>query len=356
MATIKGKWRWNDVVNCDYQAHNEYHLNFESNKIKFDALKLEWYVGKHELYYRSLNDKYYILAGISANSGDDFYSVKEEYRVMDFGETEQEINDELYEFILANATEYSPIAEKLVEVANNVQKVFEAGKQQGHGEGYDSGYDAGLEAGKEIGGYNEGFEEGKKKEQSDFWDIFQNYGSESGMSYNEVFGKGRFTDANYNPKYPIQVVEGTNSGYAMFNGAGNITDIKVPIYHRGTNLGYLFNACRTLKRIPALHMLAEVTNFQSAFYHCLLLEDITITGTIGENIDFQWSKKLTRASIESILNALSDTATGKTLTLSNDAVYEAFALRDDDGNKLPYLEGIWQEYIYIKSNWTITLV
>lgn len=362
MATIKGKWKWNKVVYDTDATPVESKVVFTSNGEQFDEIIVfsETVYGSFEIQYMNLG--MLISAGRNYAQGEMFCEIEEKYRTMDFGETEQDIDDYLNEFILANASEVSPISEKLVEVANNVPKVFEAGKQQGHGEGYDSGYDAGLEAGKELGGYNEGFEDGKKKERSDFWDVFQNYGSESGMSYNEVFGKGRFTDANYNPKYPIQVAEGTNSGYAMFNGASNITDIKVPIYHRGTNLGYLFSSCGRLKRIPALHILAEVTGFQSAFHGCNSLEDITITGNIGENINFQWSKNLTQTSITSIVNALSDSATGKTLTLSKAAVDEEFAFFFAVGNTSEEIPGThpdnpyWWPLRNTKSNWEIAYV
>ena len=378
MAKIKGKWKWNKVVYDTDATPVESKVVFTSNGEQFDEIIVfsETVYGSFEVQYMNLG--MLISAGRNYAQGEMFCEIEEKYRTMDFGETEQDIDDYLNEFILANASEVSPIAEKLVEVANNVPKVFEAGKQQGRGEGYDSGYDAGLEAGKELGGYNKGFEagktegynhgyddgsqdgynqghkDGKEAEYDTFWDTFQNYGSESGISYNEVFGKGRFTDANYDPKYPIQVAVGINSGYAMFNGASNITDIKVPIYHRGTNLGYLFNSCGRLKRIPALHILAEVTSFQAAFEGCNALEDITITGTIGQNIDFKACTKLTQTSITSIVNALSDSAVGKTLTLSKAAVDKAFETSEGANDGASSQE--WDSLEGLKMNWEITLV
>ena len=47
------------------------------------------------------------------------------------------------------------------------------------------------------------FDAGKKAEYDAFWDVFQNYGDEEGMSYYSAFGYDGFTDENYNPKYPI---------------------------------------------------------------------------------------------------------------------------------------------------------
>lgn len=383
MATIKGKWRWNEVVNCDYQAHSEYHLNFKSNKIKFDTLKLEWYVGKHELYYWSLNDKVYILAGISANMNEDFYSVKEEYRIMDFGETEQEISEELYAFILANATEYSPIAEKLVEVANNVPKVFEAGKQQGHGEGYDSGYDAGLEAGKELGGYNEGFEDGKDAEHDAFCDVTQQNGNRPNYSYAFAY----HNDTTFNPKYDIAPISGCNyiffvanisaehfnkvfekvkidlSGckdlsraFSSFGGTELPFDISVTHCTSSTDLFAWNSPLRTIKKI----IVAENNTFNGWFQGDTSLENVTFEGVIGQDINFQWSTLLTRASIESIVNALSDDATGKTLTLSKAAVETAFNAipvdENEDGKVDWWIGEEWENLVISKPNWIITTV
>lgn len=342
MPTINGMWKWIGTASSSGNEYWNHPINFSSNGMTFSSLRIEAYA--IPTYVEISYDNYKVqscdMKDPEDANGDEDYEVvatlREEYRIMDFGETEQYIDDELYNFIRRNAKRLSKIAEKLVTIAENEQKIYDTGKQ--------AEYDA-------------------------FWDTFQNYGSESGMSYNEVFGKGRFTDVNYNPKYPIQVVVGTNSGYAMFNGASKITDIKVPIYHRGTNLGYLFNSCGMLKRIPALHILAEVTSFQAAFEGCNALEDITIAGTIGQNIDFKSSTKLTRASIESIVNALSDSVVGKTLTLSRAAVDEAFryisGMTNDQGvfEELINIKGsecwMWTEFIAPKiegNKWIIDLV
>ena len=178
MATIKGMWRWNNGVGS---LSDPYHVlqsdvNFSSNGEIFSKLKVERYaIPTHvEIYYDSVIAQDCLMNDPYDENNDGDYDIdeilNETYRIMDFGEDEQWIDDELYAFILANATEYSPIAEKLEKIAENVPKVFDAGKQQGHGEGYDSGYDDGLEAGKELGGYNEGFEDGKDAEHDAFWD------------------------------------------------------------------------------------------------------------------------------------------------------------------------------------------
>ena len=77
---------------------------------------------------------------------------------------------------------------------------------------------------------------------------------------------------------------------------------------------------------------------------CIELRNITFSGTIGKDIDFQKSTKLTKASIESIINALSSTASGVTVTFSQIAVNNAFSTDE------------WNALIATKPNWTISLV
>ena len=90
----------------------------------------------------------------------------------------------------------------------------------------------------------------------------------------------------------------------------------------------------------------EGIQYTATFGECYNLKNIVLGGTIGNNIDFQWSTKLTKVSITSIINALSATASGKTLTLSEAAVISAFGNLDDE----------WTTVMSGKDNWTICLV
>ena len=67
-------------------------------------------------------------------------------------------------------------AEKLTTIAENQQKVYDAG-------------------------YADGVEAGAKSEYDRFWDEFQNKGGKA--SYYWAFYGDRFTDETYNPKYDI---------------------------------------------------------------------------------------------------------------------------------------------------------
>jgi hypothetical protein len=66
---------------------------------------------------------------------------------------------------------------------------------------------------------------------------------------------------------------------------------------------------------------------------------------IGQkNFNVHWSPKLSKASIESIINALSSTTSGLTVTISKTAKEAAFTSAE------------WSALIATKSNWTISLV
>ena len=392
MAKIKGKWRWNDDV--DTLPDSIYDLtadvHFSSNGEEFSQLKVEKYaIPLHVvIYYDSImvqrclmNDPY------DENSDGDFEIdefLNETYRIMDFGETEQEISEELYAFIDANATECSPIAEKLEKIADNVRKVFEAGKQQGRGEGYDSGYDAGLEAGKELGGYNGGFEAGYSKSESDFWDVVQQNGSRTDYSWafcawgceylhpkHKVIPQGTdVADICYNMDslkkieaayFDFSQVDRAATYNYSFGGSATLEEIEDVNFMPAARYNYTFAWNSMLKTIAKITA-DENTLFDHSFDGCYNLENITFAGVIGQSTSFNYCSKLSRASIESIVNHLSDSATGKTLTLSKAAVDEEFAFFFAVGNTSEEIPGThpdnpyWWPLRNTKSNWEIAYV
>ena len=78
------------------------------------------------------------------------------------------------------------------------------------------------------------------------------------------------------------------------------------------------------------------------------LEEIRFAGTIGQNgFDIRWSKSLSAKSLYSIINALSTTTTGLTITLPNTA--EA----NYNANPPENAPATWAELVATKSNWTI---
>jgi hypothetical protein len=159
------------------------------------------------------------------------------------------------------------IAEKLQLIAENEQKVFNAGKQAEH--------DA-------------------------FWDAFQQNGERNNYGY--AFYTIAWTDEIYNPKYDF-VVKLAN----MMFGSSQITNIKKTLDVSGyyINQQGLFSNCTKLVTIPKI-IVAEDNYYTNWFAGCTALENITFEGTIANDISFADSKNLSLESLRSIIDALKD--------------------------------------------------
>lgn len=245
------------------------------------------------------------------------------------------------------------ISEKLDTIAENVSKVHNAGKR--------AEYDA-------------------------FWDGFQQNGRAT--DYSSSFSRNRFNDATLRPKYDIKPI---NCNYMFaYNGYNAedknfITDIAECFEKAGivfdtsscTNFGYMFYVATEVTRIPEInvesctHLEAFFTNchklktidcltlrkdgtntwttdiWGAPFQACNALANIKIEGTIGMSISFQHSP-LTATSIVSIIEHLSDTASGMNVTFKRSAVNTA------DWHTTNYAS--WDDLVAIKPNWTISLV
>ena len=180
------------------------------------------------------------------------------------------------------------IAEKLTTIAENEQKV----------------YDAGYSAGQADGGYNEGFDAGKQAEYNRFWDAYQANGTRTG--YSNAFYNWR-KDA-FNPKYPIwcRNSNGANSTFAYSYIQEILVDVEITnpypnVWTNNANMTF-YNA-DGLVTITKL-ILDESVSFPNTFYNCKALQNITIEGVIGNNINLSYSPLLTHGSLMSIINHL----------------------------------------------------
>lgn len=240
------------------------------------------------------------------------------------------------------------IAEKLTQIAENEQKVFDAGREMGLSDGHFTGYQDGLAAGKQA-------------QYDAFWDAFQANGERRFYYY--AFSWGQFNNGwaseAYNPKYPI-IADGTaeNSSTAasrsIFHYSSKLTDAKVPIILKNGSAQNCFYRCYALKNIPSL-TLENITSFGAAFEECRELETLIVHGKIEADIDIHWSTKLSRESIESIIWALNGVIEGLTCTLSLDAVNKAFETSDgaNDGAS----SDTWEYHTMTgRPNWTFTLI
>lgn len=242
------------------------------------------------------------------------------------------------------------IAEKLVRIAEREQRVYDAGYWGGYGVG-------------------------KQEEYDRFWDEIQANGTRT--DYQRGFA---CWGCEYvRPKYKVAPVGvafvgnlfylATNlrkvekeyfdfsqclrptyssaSWYYSFYGDNNLEEIEDIGITNVFAFQYTFANCNKLKTIARICPDTDTT-YTNVFNNCNALESLTIDGVIGQNgFDVHWSTKLTRSSIESIINALSPSTSGLTVTLSKTAVNNAF-----DGGSTG---DEWLNLIATKSNWAISL-
>ena len=113
---------------------------------------------------------------------------------------------------------------------------------------------------------------------------------------------------------------------------------------------------RRISKIETIEKLivGEKNTFTKTFDNCAELINIVMEGTIASSVSFPHSNKLSKNSIVSILNTLSSTVTGQTLTLNSEAVNTAFetSFGVADGSSSEE----WTSLVASKTNWTITLV
>ena len=203
------------------------------------------------------------------------------------------------------------ISEKLTQIAENEQKVHDAGRQT---------------------------------EQQDFWDNFQNFGNRTyyqNAFYQTAQTTGGWTDETYNPKYPI-VCNGTSANCFYYS---KIKDAKVEIIMNVVNsiMNGNFFGNSAVQRIPLLTFTETCKINNSFFTNANNLSDLTIGGTIADNFNTQWCP-LNKKSIQSVLDHLSRTTTGLTCTFKKTAKESNFT------------EDEWVTAIAGLSNWSFSFI
>ena len=241
------------------------------------------------------------------------------------------------------------IAEKLTTIAQNEQKVYDAGKQA---------------------------------EYDRFWDAYQENGTRNQYEY--AFADWR--EEAFKPKYSM-ILQVGHTGANMFwrcratniveifekqgitldtSKCGNMSgmfqnaySIRIPELNCSSAQDYNSNGLYYVfanSKVETIDKLVVVENLKylSTFKGCTALKNIVFEGVIGEDISFADSP-LSKDSIISIINHLSETSSGKTLSLNKTAVNTAFSINVDDESTYP--EG--SEYYTLrhsKDNWTFSYV
>ena len=214
------------------------------------------------------------------------------------------------------------------------------------------------------------YDKGIDDERRRFWGILTNYGQPT-ATMRACFGGRGWTDEIFTPLFGL-----TPKGDApyLFNSA-YITDIAKCFEDYGTVFDTSLVTSTTsmfafsiVKRIPFLDFssvstsnytfdgatrleiiegikFSERASFSNTFRSCTALKRMIVSGVIAQNgFNVKDSTLLDKESITSIINTLSSTTSGLTVTLSQTAVNNAFTTEE------------WDALIATKSNWTITLL
>ena len=254
---------------------------------------------------------------------------------------------------------------------------------KGYADGYEIGYNAGYDIGR-IDGYADGNEDGiadgKQAENAQFWNNYLNHRTRYGFSMLFV-GNGWNDDTFCPPAGTVISAKGyTNKHADMLFMNSQITDLKGICERRNVtidlsqatrfsqflgdskvtafpvldtrsalNLSNIFYAPQQLVTLEKLILKEDgsQTYNDNSFFLCGKLQNIVIEGKIGNSLKINGAPVLSKDSITSFVNALLDTASSQTLTLSKTAVEHAFGSTT---------AAEWTALVGTKSNWTISLV
>lgn len=234
--------------------------------------------------------------------------------------------------------------------------------------------------------FDEVYEAGKQAEYEAFWDAYQENGNRT--DYRHAFAGKGWTAEIFKPKYDIRPK--ADGSYMMFyfsEISGDLVqmleDCDVYLDFSGVNVWAQYTFCQskiTRLGIIDLHnatvlastfsgtplhtidelVVSKTTRFDGAFNDCVDLENLTISGTIGQSgLNLQWSTKLSEASIRSIIYHLDLTegSPARSITLSLTAVNKAFETSEgaNDGADSDEFNNLCASARAF-GNWTISLV
>ncbi len=181
------------------------------------------------------------------------------------------------------------IAEKLTTIAENEQKVYEAGENAEHDR---------------------------------FWNGYQENGNRRNYAYG--FTRRGWTDITYKPKYPVIVTGNAESMYresriTRLSGidTSGATSVYVAFYNTYLEIidkldfSKATNTQNAFAHSVKLHTIGDLVSSEATVWHtttfdnCAALKNLTITGTIATNFTCK-TAALTHDSLMSIINALKD--------------------------------------------------
>lgn len=226
-------------------------------------------------------------------------------------------------------------------------------------------YDKGFKAGEQSGGGGSYYDL--------FWDEYQVEGNRKLYQY--AFSGAGWNENTFRPKYDFTVSYGeymfykstykadlaqvledlgvslnwsSCSGYNYMFQESAFTRIPKILDRVTANAVGLFNKCSNLVTVDEIELEKDIEaeqHYKSAFASCTALENIRFTGKgkLGATISFQDSP-LTAESIVSIVEHLSDNATGQTASFKQSAIDGAAWSTTDYAD--------WETLKATKTNWT----
>lgn len=223
------------------------------------------------------------------------------------------------------------------------------------------------------------FEAGKKAQYDIFWDTYQNEGK--GGNYDFAFAGQGWTTVTFKPTKDIKparaqyifsqtaikgdlvalceklgiVIDFSNC--KLFNSftsnARGITRFGVIDVSKATDT-FTFINCVALITIDKLIVSATTKYSSAAFEGDTNLENLIVEGEIAQNnFNTRYCTKLSKASIESVINCLSTDTTGLIVTFSQASVDKAFETSEGAADGSTSAE--WLALKATKSNWQVDL-
>lgn len=218
--------------------------------------------------------------------------------------------------------------------------------------------------------YDRAFEAGRKAEYDAFWDSI--YGADGKISGVATFAGKAWNHNTLNPPRKITLLDNCYCAFYNCGFDGSIAGIidfadvtaatSMFTYSKVSEIGALdLTGVETLggtfsnSNIKSIQKLVVSQNVKyiDTFYKCLNLTSVVFEGYIGNNIDLSYSP-LNKASLTSIINALSTTTTSLTVALRLSAVNTAFETSPGAADGSTSDE--WLALAATKPNWTISLI
>lgn len=224
------------------------------------------------------------------------------------------------------------------------------------------------------------YERGRKDECDEFWDSFQEYGNRT--VYRAAFSK--FKNEIFKPKYDIVFPNyNTSLECARLFYECDVTGSYTQIL-KDLGITIDFSRCTVMQETFASCSFSEITVYaplaksgygtfsyawnleelnltvsddfawEQTLYDCYKLKTLILGCTITKNgFSTSLCRRLSKISIENIINALSSTTSKLTVTLSKTAVDKAFETSEGTNDGSTSQE--WSELEATKTNWTISL-